>query len=792
MHTPIKVRTAFFIVALYILLPLSGYTGIVENIKSTCPSDPTQNGRCALVEVIEDGPSCRDIGGEQVCRDWWKKEYHYKCAGSFDPDTILMRVGNQFCAYTRQCTQWTDLEKTGGITSCRIYIDLNRPGCDGGTAIYSCVANDCGDLFDRCSMKQYVNYGTIQDRGNLADDINCDPASGTCSEEILEGSLSGTKLGVYTFQCPAEIKKICTSYTDTLTCPDGQTQLCNRSKVCKQQGTTTANVKAQKSCSADRQFQSYSVLKDSLDDIAMDDNPMCIKLGEIGTCDPVGCTNAGHGIRYWVRNGGTMATLDGMNAWDWGSVEISGLGNNTIKVHGFATGLDGQCAEGFDTIIQTSTPHGTLLGYVYPHWEGSCQTIPVYYNGYTCSDGSCVHKIVFSGMGAPTVYVPVTRIESQYNCFSDFLINECTYQSDPRCVQLSDTGNLNSLECLTYEIDMNMIDTLCKRYVIQYECAEEKTTTNCTEYEDVLVCGNVVYPIPNVTATGADFTNDFGPAMAMAQAANELKHVWTGKNKLCESGSWWLFDSMSLGDYIKSKLMTYALSYVGGELFSKVSTVLSDSTGCITNDALASAKIAAMYGTGAGGENLFGHTQSISDCFSNAAFSSLSTLGLSDAQALKFMNFMGDPITMAAIQIAVEIISSIDNCSTCSEEECAKDHNQYEPYALISNRLCHFVDSDCTWKLALNKCLRTGYKYCCYDSLFARILVEQAYIQKGYSWGSYDSPNCTQLTFEDLKTLNFDSMDFTEFISTLEAKMKGVLNEEEYKQKIRDSMTLPD
>jgi len=799
MLTAIKIKALFFIVFLCIM-PLNGYAGIVENIKSSCPTDPTQNGRCALEEVIEDGPSCRNIGGEEVCEDWWKKDYRYKCTGSFDPDTILTKVGTEFCEQTRQCTQWTDLEKNGGVTSCRVYVDVNRPGCDVEPVASYCIADDCGDLFDRCTMKQYVNYGTIQDRANLADDINCDPASGSCSAEILAGSLSGNKLGVYTFECPAEIKKICTAYADTLTCPDGTTQLCNKSKVCKTPSLTTSTVRAQKSCSADRQFETYSVLKNitgtsdsTPEELAKDADSSCIKIGEIGTCDTTGCANIdSYGVRYFVRGGGTMATLDGMNAWDWGYAKVWGLGEENIRVYGFATGLDGQCGA-MDVTISTGTAPGTLLGYVHPNWEGGCQSIAVKYDGYTCSDGSCIHAIRFEGMGAPTVYVPVMRIESQYNCFSNSLQMNCAFPPELSCTQLSDTTNIDSLECLMYELDTNMLDTKCKKYLIQYECSEVTTTQGCAEYEEILQCGNVVYPINDVKAQGEDHTNDFGAAMALAQATNELKHVWTGKSKVCESGTWWLFDSQSLGDYVKSKLMSYALSYLGGAIFSKVASTVAESHGCVTNAVLSGVK----YGTGNGGAASFvsGQTTSVGDCFSNAAFKGLTTVGLSPEQASKFMNFMGDPVTMAAINIAYDIISSVDNCSTCSEEQCAKDHSQYDPYAMISNNLCHFIGNDCTWKISIgvaDKCMRSGYNYCCYDSIFARILVEQAYAQKEYSWGSYDQPNCTQLTFEDLKTLDFDAMDFSEFVSSLEAKTKGNVDEAGYKQKILDSITLPD
>ncbi|GER94761.1 hypothetical protein A45J_2525 [hot springs metagenome] len=157
-------------------------------------------------------------------------------------------------------------------------------------------------------------------------------------------------------------------------------------------------------------------------------------------------------------------------------------------------------------------------------------------------------------------------------------------------------------------------------------------------------------------------------------------------------------------------------------------------------------------------------------------------------------NFLGMPLPAMIASTIVQIITSIKNCSTCSDEKCATQYNQYKEYSLISNRLCHIVGSKCTSKLNLGiikKCLRTGYKYCCYNSKFARILVEQAYGQLGYPWGDYDNPQCTNLTFDDLKRLDFSQMDFSEFIEEVTAKMKGNLNENTLKQRVQDRIAIP-
>jgi len=65
-------------------------------------------------------------------------------------------------------------------------------------------------------------------------------------------------------------------------------------------------------------------------------------------------------------------------------------------------------------------------------------------------------------------------------------------------------------------------------------------------------------------------------------------------------------------------------------------------------------------------------------------------------------------------------------------------------------------------------------------------LVEEAYKQLGYSFGSYDSPNCSALTFEDLKRLDFSKMDLSELIRLLDVKAQGELSEEDLKSRLEN------
>ena len=864
-----------------IFKPSLAYAEIVEDIKNTCPSDPTQNGRCGLQEIKVDSPSCKTVGNQEICRDWWRKDYVYKCSGSFDPDTILARVGNQYCEYENECTEWMDVEKHGGKASCRIYIDINRPGCSENSYNYSCIVNDCGDLFERCSMKQYVKYSDIPDRANMPVNINCNPASGSCSGQMLDGTKSGVKLGIYTFVCPSEVRKVCKTYSGKVKCPDGREQVCNKVKVCKSQKTVDTKTYELRSCIAQRDMQTYTYVKScgphgcvsSAEGEAAKANPLCIKTGEQDLCDKtIGCSDAGsYGIGGFVRHGGTFGYLGGFNACDWGYAEIRGIGNQMINIHASATGCKGSCG-GLSVDIPVNTPPGTVIGTVYPHWERRCRAITVTYDGYDCSGGGCIHTIGFHGMGARPVNIALIKIAEDFNCYQDSY-QDCSFGDDLQCSRTS-SSDVSDLECTEYDFDVERpIKSQCRKYIVNYDCPKDKQITECAEYDEVLNCNDGVYPIRNVRTEDYDFSADFSRAMALAQATNELKHVWSGEPYICESGMWWLFDNMDLGTFLASKAMTAAMQYFGQEIYAQLSPALQTLADCVGAAVTTIMAVSSGFQTtvGAGGtphnaiSDPTGLSSAIKDKIANTLgvqghqatwemktvttkiydnqgnlistrkdtymintkdpsqsynltdrqqqalgagayvgtacnYAAFAISALANLQNLPQMiisriaGYLGGPLAGVIAGSIVQIATSIRRCSTCTDERCAVRQGHYKQYSLISNRLCHLVASKCSKRLNLGItkiCLRTGYRHCCYNSKFARILVEQAYAQLGYSWGSYDNPHCTNLTFDDLKRLDFSAMDFREFIEEVTAKMKGDLNENALKQRIRDRIAVP-
>ena len=86
--------------------------------------------------------------------------------------------------------------------------------------------------------------------------------------------------------------------------------------------------------------------------------------------------------------------------------------------------------------------------------------------------------------------------------------------------------------------------------------------------------------------------------------------------------------------------------------------------------------------------------------------------------------------------------------------------------------LCHYVGSYCSNKNIFG-CTSRKETHCCFKSKLARIIQEQGRTQLGMSWGSAKNPLCDGLTIEQLQSLDFSQIDFSEFYADALDKANG-------------------
>ncbi|MCL2075545.1 MAG: conjugal transfer protein TraN [Betaproteobacteria bacterium] len=96
--------------------------------------------------------------------------------------------------------------------------------------------------------------------------------------------------------------------------------------------------------------------------------------------------------------------------------------------------------------------------------------------------------------------------------------------------------------------------------------------------------------------------------------------------------------------------------------------------------------------------------------------------------------------------------------------EC--DDDDFVTGAMRKQGLCHRVGSWCASK-SLGGCYERKEGYCCFPSKLARIIHQQARPQIGMGWGSAKSPECRGFTEAELARIDFDKIDFSEFIGDI-------------------------
>jgi hypothetical protein len=92
------------------------------------------------------------------------------------------------------------------------------------------------------------------------------------------------------------------------------------------------------------------------------------------------------------------------------------------------------------------------------------------------------------------------------------------------------------------------------------------------------------------------------------------------------------------------------------------------------------------------------------------------------------------------------------------------------------NGLCHIVGSYCS-KKTLFICMTEKQTSCCFSSKLARIIQEQGRPQlQSFSnkWGSAKNPDCRGFTPEEFQSLNFATMDLSEYISDVTSQVQQV------------------
>ncbi|MDO9103432.1 MAG: conjugal transfer protein TraN, partial [Methylovulum sp.] len=98
----------------------------------------------------------------------------------------------------------------------------------------------------------------------------------------------------------------------------------------------------------------------------------------------------------------------------------------------------------------------------------------------------------------------------------------------------------------------------------------------------------------------------------------------------------------------------------------------------------------------------------------------------------------------------------------CTEEETKLNMLKNQKLCTGPNEIGNYCSAD-----FFGICVARREAYCCFSSPFARIFQQQARPQLGLTFGDPKAPTCDGLTINQIQTIDFNQMDFSEWIDMM-------------------------
>nr|MBS0019750.1 conjugal transfer protein TraN [Gammaproteobacteria bacterium] len=190
------------------------------------------------------------------------------------------------------------------------------------------------------------------------------------------------------------------------------------------------------------------------------------------------------------------------------------------------------------------------------------------------------------------------------------------------------------------------------------------------------------------------------------------------------------------------------------------------------------------------------------DCF-DAAFTPSTDFGLA-ASHLGTLDALAGDFDPEALRIfkggrfnCAKSVAGFQNCCKATGWGVDIGLSQCDPEekTLAEKRsagLCHYVGSYCSAKVpVIGTCLEQKAARCCFTSKLARIIHEQGRAQLGIGWGDPEHPDCRGFTPEEIQSIDWEAIDFSEFYADAlkQAEAGNRPSETELGARIKDRVT---
>ena len=346
---------------------------------------------------------------------------------------------------------------------------------------------------------------------------------------------------------------------------------------------------------------------------------------------------------------------------------------------------------------------------------------------HTCVEGPETRNI--NGLD---VYKDCWRWSDEYTCTQNTPVSDCDdLKNNPKCTETNVT-------CVSYQDD----GTTCNVQEHEYKCAtgdsETTTVTDCSS-QQFCIAGDCF-------DTGYPRDTDFGTVISGLEIQREAgyNNLFEGEGHKCKKKLFGLVNCCKKNNAAAGSSNSLLSQAVGTAAFSAGAETIRYLGSPYVFDALMRSGIGGLqqFALESLGGRLLSPNWSMSFYGAKIQYSFLDS-----AFSVSF-----DPWSLG-LSIAIHLISQ---WLACEEEDQITG-------ALRGQGLCHKVGSYCSHKV-LGSCITKKESYCCFNSKLARIIHQQGRPQIGRTWGDEKSPDCSGFTLDQIGRLNFDRMNFGEFI----------------------------
>ena len=377
--------------------------------------------------------------------------------------------------------------------------------------------------------------------------------------------------------------------------------------------------------------------------------------------------------------------------------------------------VTGTCAEFIETYDCGTTKPG-LCGQANTGEQTICDS------GIRCMGGECVDQATESNQDfirAATALQLLNQVQQSNGC--DAAKGDCSlFNGEPMECQMADLSVLGSVDCCNMPIQGSWIQYM-QLALNSWELADASVEEYALE-QFGMEATNAQGAWHLVTADTVFST----PFTTVAETWTKITEPFTS-----------MYDSV-VSEFSADILSTAGIADLQAQAMQWMSTWVVENFGAQAGEAMFSYSVAP-----------------VTDAAGNVLQEGAAT-GMSEMLA-SIINVVG--IIYAIYQIAKMVVQLI---FACTEEEAKL--NMLKEQKLCTNP--GEIGDYCSASFLFG-CIARKEAYCCFSSPFARIFQQQARPQLGMNFGPPEIPSCEGLSVKQLSTLDFDKMDFSEWINMM-------------------------